>query len=144
MRQNYIEQIEILTKNLKEELQNFLFLKNLKNLINKLDDKQFGEEKKNPDHLLEALKVVSREYNRKNRKIYMTHFNEIKKRVSEKYGLKKKGDLFAIYFGTIFPISVAFGVVFKNIGLGASLGIVFASGIAHMKEKEAEKKGLIY
>ena len=141
---DYIEQIETITKDLNDDQKKFLQLGSLKRLINKLDDQKLQPLTEDLDELIELLKPVSRDYTRRNRKPYIKKLQIIKKKVKEKYGYIQKGTLFSLYFALCFSMGTAMGVVFDNIAMGTSLGLLAAAVFSLIAEKDAEKKGLLY
>jgi hypothetical protein len=141
---HYIEQIDAITHQLDKDRKKFLHLDILKRLIKILDEEKLKEIQGDLDKLMELLKIVSEDYSRQTRKEYLKQYQSIKSFLRSKYGYVQKGSFFGIYLAIFFPLGAAFGVVFKNIGLGLSLGLLAAAAFSLLFEKDAEKKGLTY
>lgn len=140
----YIEQIDAITHQMDEDRKKLLRLDVLKRLIEILDEEKLKEIQEDLDKLMALLKIVSDNYKRQTRKEYIQKYQSIKSYLRSKYSYVEKGSLFGIYLGIFFPLGTAFGVIFNNIGLGISLGLLAAAAFSLLFEKDAEKKGLTY
>ena len=140
----YIEQIDAITHQLDKDRKKLLHLDVLKRLIKILDEEKLKEIQEDLDKLMVLLKSVTDNYNRQTKKEYVQRYQSIKSFLRSKYGYVQKGSFFGIYLGIFFPLGAAFGVIFKNIGLGISLGLLAAAAFSLLFEKDAEKKGLTY
>jgi len=140
----YIEQIDAITQHLDKDRKKFLYLDVLKRIIKALDEEKLKEIQEDLDKLMELLKNVSEDYSRQTRKEYMKQYQSIKSFLRSKYGYVQKGSFFGIYLAIFFPLGAAFGVIFNNIGLGLSLGLLATAVFSLLFEKDAEKKGLTY
>ena len=144
MKEETINKIDEITRNLNKDHKNFLYTDTLRRLIKLMSEDQSESLKVEFDTLLKYMQTVSQEYNRANRKEYITQYRKIKTIVRDKFGYKEKGSIYGYYFLTIFTFGIITGPIFGNMGLTLSLGLLFGTAIGLSREKSAEKKGLIY
>ena len=141
---NYIEKIDELTANLNQDQKKFLYLDHLKSLIKKIVKNDHHEFDEDLEKLMQLLKTVGEDYQRDTRKKYIKNYQQIKGKARKKYGYVQKGVAFGENMAIFFPFGVAFVIIFDNLALGIGFGLLAASIVSMLAEKNAEKKGLIY
>lgn len=133
-----------MTANLNEDQKKFLYLVHLKKLIKIVEKNERNDFDEDFQKLLELLTEVGKNYQRNTRKNYIKQFQSIKSKARKKYGYIQKGVAFGEYMAILFPFGVAYGIIFDNLTLGIGFGLLGASIISMLVEKNAEKKGLVF
>lgn len=82
-------------------------------------------------------------------KAYIEAVRDFQKYADTEYGLKRKGDILSFNIGLGLAIGMGVGIVlslFNTIflGVGVGLGIIIGLIIGLIKEKNLDKKGLLY
>lgn len=133
-----------MTVNLNQDQKKFLYLDHLKSLIKKIVKNDNHELDEDFEKLMSLLKIVSENYQRDTRKAYIKQYQLIKSKARKKFGYVQKGVAFGEYMAIFLPFGVAYGIIFDNLALGIGLGLLAASVISLLVEKNAEKKGLTF
>lgn len=148
MLESYYEQLNAVSANFNERQIKKLQVGSLLNLTKKLERHESDEIEKSMYELKGYLDVFSRG-DMSALKIYLKQVQTLKEKVQKEFGYKERGSVTSQYtaLGMVFGTSLS--IVFSTsnpsmLSIGIGVGLAIGAGIGNQKEKELDKKGLIY